>query len=134
MYLTFTTGSNKKLSFVDLEILVQMHALLRSMLIHHMHTQYSKCQSHIESSLKKILCPNPEPMHTPALFPRGGANKSALSPPTRSCVDPLPFILDNEDEKGKNRDDNGHYPFTLVLDLTCCWQFNTLFQVDKLKK
>jgi hypothetical protein len=56
-----------------------------------------------------------------ALFPRGGANKSASSPPTHSCVDPLPFILDNEDEKGKNRDDNGHYPFTLVLDLTCCW-------------
>jgi hypothetical protein len=38
MNLTFMTGSNKKLSFVDLETLVQMHALLRNMLIHHMHT------------------------------------------------------------------------------------------------
>lgn len=98
-----------------------MHALLRNMLIHHMHTYYSKCQSHIESSLNKILCPNHEPSPYLALFPRGGANKYASSPPTRSCVDPLPFILDNEDEKGKNRDDNGHYRFTLVLDLTCSW-------------
>jgi hypothetical protein len=57
-----------------LEILIWMHTLLWNIPIHHMHIWYSKCHSHIVSSMSQNLCPNLKPVRVFSSL-RARANK-----------------------------------------------------------